>query len=143
MKNKKWLTYALGILLTLVVLVAVGGAGFCAGMMQNAVVARNFDGTGPAFAHDFPNNGAPHNTQGHSRGNDFDNRGVGHGRGGMPPFGGLFGLIHIAILALLAWFGYKLAQKSGWRVIRVQTAPATTEAPNAKVEEKREEETSN
>ena len=56
MKNRKWLTYTVGILLTLVVLAAVGGAGFRIGMMQNASFAR------PSFAHNF--DGAPQAMQG-------------------------------------------------------------------------------
>ena len=138
MKNKKWLSYTLGILLTLVVLVAVGGAGFRAGMMQNAVITRNFDGAGHAFTHDFSDNGAPHSMQGNSRGNDFNGHGFDRGR--ISPFGGLFGLIHIAILGLLAWFGYKLVQKSGWKLVREQAPTTTTEAPNMEVSEKKEEE---
>jgi hypothetical protein len=47
MKNRKWLTYTLGSLLTLVVLAAVAGVSFRIGMMQNKSFAR------PAFAHNF------------------------------------------------------------------------------------------
>ncbi len=55
MKNRKWLTYILGALLTLIVLAAVGGggggggAGFRVGMMQNV---SNMTGR-PTFTHNF------------------------------------------------------------------------------------------
>ncbi len=37
---KKWITYTIGILLTLVVLAAVGGAGYRMGLMQGASGAQ-------------------------------------------------------------------------------------------------------
>lgn len=59
MKIKKWLTYTLGILLTLVILAAVGGAGFRFGMMQNTSftdpsLTHNFDGGVSGNAEEFP-----------------------------------------------------------------------------------------
>ena len=78
MKSKKWLTYTLGVLLTLVVLVAVGGAGFRLGLMKSASFANLTDGQSaqaPSFHHgmdgDFSRMG---------RG-DFSH-GSNHGRGG-------------------------------------------------------------
>lgn len=121
MKNKKWLTYTLGILLTLIVLAAVGGAGYRIGMMQTASPQRTMNLTGPGFGPHFEGN--PHLMPGNHFGNDrnFEFR---HGGFSMFPF--LFGLIHLATLGLLVWFGYKLVQKSGWRFIRVEagTSPA-------------------
>lgn len=155
MKNNKWLTYTLGILLTLVVLVVVAGAGFRTGMMQNASFAR------PAFAHNF--DGGPQAMQGNSQNNDgapsmqgnfhdndgpqsmqggnSRNKGFGNDRGGMNFRSPLFGLIHLALLGLLGWFGYTLVKKSGWRITRVAaTAPVVEETPSVEVEEKKESE---
>jgi hypothetical protein len=162
MKNKKWLTYTVGILLTLVVLAAVAGAGIRFGMMQNASFAR------PAFAHNF--DGAPQARQGLPQNNDgnqstqgnpqamqrnfrdnggpqamqgqgFDNRG-GDRRGGMPFFPPIFGLIHLVVLGLLIWLGYKLVKNSGWRLTRVAASPApvANETSSMEVEEKKESE---
>lgn len=161
MKNKKWLNYTLGILFTLIALTAIGVAGFRIGMMQQVPFARMGNGNGPMMQgvnprannnNIYPNDntagndnngkdnfgGGPQFMQGNPHSNDFNNRGFDRGRGGMSIFGGLFGLIHIAILALLLWFGYKLVQKSGWKLVRVQAASATTEAPSVEVEEKKE-----
>jgi len=141
MKNRKWLTYTLGTLLTLVVLAAVGGAGFRIGMMQNASFARpafahNFDGGRQAMQGNLPDNGGPQSMQGNphdngwtqmqgnSQNRGFDNRGNNRGddrRGdGMGFFSPIFGLIHLAMLGLLLWLGYKYVKKSGWRISRVQ-----------------------
>ena len=64
MKNRKWLTYTLGVLLTLVVLAAVGVAGYRIGMMQNTSFAhpsfvRGFNGAPQAMQKNFQNYGAP------------------------------------------------------------------------------------
>ena len=161
MKNKKWLNYTLGILFTLIALTAVGMAGFRVGMMQTIPFARmgfdhNFGNNGPMMQNANPADGSinanpndktdgnngfggnPQFMQGNSRGHDFNDRGFDQGRGGMSMFGGLFGLIHIAILALLAWFGYKLVKNSGWKLVRAQAAPQTTETPSVEVEQKKE-----
>ena len=159
MKNNKWLNYTLGILLTLVVLVVVAGAGFRTGMMQNASFARpafahNFDGGPQAMRGNQPgnfqnndgqqsmqqgnshDNGGPQSMQGNSRNKGFDND-----RGGMNFRSPLFGLIHVALLGLLGWFGYTLVKKSGWRITRVAaTAPVVEETPSVEVEEKKESE---
>ncbi len=164
MKNNKWLNYTLGILLTLVVLVVVAGAGFRTGMMQNASFARpafahNFDGGPQAMRGNQPGNfqnndgqqsmqgnfhynGGPQSMQGNSRNKGFDND-----RGGMNFRSPLFGLIHVALLGLLGWFGYTLVKKSGWRITRVAatesaaaTAPVVEETPSVEVEEKKESE---
>lgn len=145
MKNRKWLTYTLGTLLTLIALAVVGMAGFRVGMMQTGTSPRMGMGEMPAFNQNVdkndpnsqgvnPNGNGNNNTP---RGNDFNPHGFDRGHRGMPMFGGLFGLIHIAILALLLWFGYKLVQNSGWRFVRVQNnAPAAS----VEVEEKKESE---
>lgn len=151
MKNKKWLNYTLGILFSLIALAAVGMAGFRAGMMQTIPFGRM------AFDHNFENNGSvmqgvnptdgttngnnfgsnPKFMQGNMRGQEFDHRGFDR-RGRMSVFGGLFGLIHFAILALLLWFGYKLVKNSGWKLVRVQNTDSAQESASAGVEEKKE-----
>ena len=144
MKNRKWLTYTLGTLLTLIVLAAVGGAGFRAGMMQNASFAR------PAFTHDFDNmpqamqgniqgNGNPHAMQGDFRQQGFDNRSNDRRDGGRSFFSPIFGLIHLALLGSLGWFGYKFVKKSGWRITRetASAAPVAAEAVSVEVEEEK------
>ena len=182
MKTKKWLSYTAIVLLTLVVLAVVGGAGFRAGMMQNTsftrlAFAHNFGGgrqfmqgnTQPQtaqgnadnnnvpqttqgntdenntprmqgnFQGNFQGNGGPQAMQGNSRNQGFDRQGNNRGNergndrrdGGRDFFSPIFGLIHLAILGLLIWFGYKMVKKSGWRITRVAAAPA----PSVEVEE--------
>jgi len=157
MKNKKWLTYTLGILLTLVVLAAVGGAGFRIGMMQKnpsftraademgrSPFTNEFDGEHPQALQGNPregNNGGFEDRQGNRPNQSFGNRGNDR-RGGMPFFPPIFGIIRLVVLGLLIWIGYKLVQKSGWRLTRVAASPAPTpspsgnETPSAEVEEK-------
>ncbi len=139
MKNKKWLTYTLGTLLTLIVLAAVGGVGIRIGMMQNvsAMTGR------PAFAHNFDGDFQPpmqgnHQNDGNSKGGQMnphqDNfRGNDRG-GGSRFFSPIFGLIRLAVLAALLWLGYKFVQKSGWKLTRVTQAQTATETPAAPVE---------
>jgi hypothetical protein len=152
MKNKKWLTYTLGILLTLVILAAVGGVGFRIGVMQNVSFTRAVDGMERSpFAHNFDDGhhqtmqGNPHDDgfqdrQGYHHNQDFDHRGNNH-RGGVSFFPFIFGLIHLVVFGVLLWIGYKLVQKSGWRLTRVETSPAPASSgsatPSAKVEKKK------
>ncbi|CAG0975116.1 hypothetical protein ANAEL_01402 [Anaerolineales bacterium] len=143
MKNKKWLNYTLGILLTLIVLTAVAGAGFRAGMMQNTTFTRFARGAYPPFAHgnlgrlpqqaqdDFRDDklqGMQGNLQRQSprdvRGLDF------RGDGFRFP---IFGLIQLAVLGLVVWVGYKLIKKSGWRLSLSKTT--STSSPAAPVAE--------
>ena len=156
MKNRKWLTYTVGVLLTLVVLTAVAGAGIRFGMMQNTSFARNFDGGRQSMQGNFQNdemqenfhgNGGPQAMQGNPHNQGFDNRGYNRGgdrRGGLPFFAPLFGLIHLALLGLLIWLVYKLVKNSGWRLTRVATSPtpeaSAAETPSVEVEEKKESE---
>jgi hypothetical protein len=51
-------------------------------------------------------------------------------------------LIHVVVLGLLLWVGYKFVKNSGWKLTRVQasTAPAASETPNVEIEEKKESE---
>ena len=158
MKDRKWLTYLLGILLTLVVLVIVGGAGYRVGTMQNTSFTRNFDG-GPqsmrgnfqkeemprAMQENFHGIGGPQAMQGNPYKQGFDNRSYNRGgdhRGSMFFFPPLFGLIHLALLGLLLWVVYKLVKNSGWRLARVAAspAPAASETPSVEVVEKKESE---
>jgi len=142
MKSKKWLTYAVGILLTLVVLTAVAGAGFRAGTMQNTsfarpVFTRNFEGAPQAMQGNFQEDGNPHAVQGNFDRQKFDRR-----DGGMSFFSPIFGLIRFVVLGLLLWVGYKFVKKSGWRLSRVQVSSAPTVSPTSSVEgeEKKESE---
>lgn len=139
MKNRKWLTYTLGTLLTLIVLAAVGGAGFRIGMMQNVsamtgrpAFAHNFDGDfQPPMQGNHPNDGNSKNGQMNPHQDNFR----GNDRGGDPRFfSPIFGLIRLAALAALLWLGYKFVQKSGWKLTRVTQAQAATETPSTPVE---------
>lgn len=139
MKNKKWFTYTLGILLTLIVLAVVGGVAFRIGAAQNSeFVHPMMNNAGPAFSHGFDMPGGNFHDQ------DFGGMGShGHGfdRGGFSLFSPIFGLIRLAVLGLLLWGGYKLIQKSGWRLTRVtEPAAVTSETPSVEVEEKKEAE---
>jgi hypothetical protein len=147
MKNRKWLTYTLGALLTLIALAVVGVAGFRVGMMQTGDFPRMGMGERPGFNQNVDKNDP--NTQGANpngnendgspRGYGFNPRGFPHGHRGMPMHGGFFGLIQVAILALLLWFGYRLIQNSGWRLVRVENnTPAAGPTVSAEVEEKKE-----
>ena len=74
MKNRKWLTYTLGTLLTLIVLAAVAGVSFRIGMMQNRSIARpafarGFTGVPQAMQRNFQNNGAPQGMPGNFQNN--------------------------------------------------------------------------
>ena len=164
MKNRKWLTYTLGILLTLVVLGVVGAVGFRLGTMQNASFAhpsfkQNFEGRAQTMPRNFqnggmpqrmqgnfPNNGGPQGMQGDPHNQGFGNRGFNRGGGhreGMSFFPPIFGLIHLLLLGLLLWVVYKLVKNSGWRLTRVAAAPAPVVSPTPNVEnveEKKESE---
>lgn len=155
MKNKKWLTYTLGTLLTLIVLAAVAGISFRIGMTQNASLAR------PAFVRNFndmpqemrknnQNNGGPQEEQGNPQKNGGQQRPQGnsqyndwnqmpgnrqgqeidHGgfRGEMTFFPIIFGLIYLMVLGLLIWVVYKLVKNSGWRLTRSEANPAPAQA---------------
>jgi hypothetical protein len=150
MKNNKWLNYTLGILLTLVALTVVAGAGFRAGMMQNLPLARGMNGARPSPAHN--NFGRlPQQTRDDFRGdkgqtmrNDFQGQAPRDGRGldfrddGFPfPF---FGLIQLAVLGLVVWVGYKLVKKSGWRLSlsKASPTPVANQTLSVEVGEKKE-----
>ncbi len=131
MKNKKWLTYTLGVLLTLIVLAVVAGAGFRIGMMQNVsgnagvfAFHHNFDGSfhSPAQGNPHQGNDGFHGMRGNFHGNDR------HG-GGFSFFSPIFGLIKLAALGALAWIGYTFIKKSGWRLTRTAQAQSATEIP--------------
>lgn len=126
MKNNKWIWWTLTILLTLVVLVGVGGAGFRMGLMQSVNIARNTGGTLPTFGnmHNFGDEVNNQTRNPHMQMQGFDRaRGFDHG-GGLGAFSALFGLVHLAVLGLLLWAGYKHYKKSGWQFVKV-TAPET------------------
>jgi hypothetical protein len=150
MKNNKWLNYSLGILLTLVVLTVVAGAGFRAGAMQSTSFAHpsfvnGFNGQ--VMQRDFHNNGARQmmgSLKNEGLENRSNNRGFDRRDGGFSLLAPIFGLIRFIVLGLLVWLGYKFVKNSGWRLTRVQaTSPATpsnNEVSSVEVEEKKEAE---
>src|SRR5258706_1503766 len=129
---KKWITYPIGILLTLVVLAAVGGAGYRMGLMQGCSGAYSPKGgptefAKPGDADQDPNQmgqNSPDNIgPGHDDGHRFE-----HGRGEMHFFSPLFGLMHLVVIGLLIWLAYTLYKKSGWQFVRVN-APSEPGTP--------------
>lgn len=141
MKNKKWLTYTLGFVLTLIVLAVVGGVAFRIGAMQNNTFAHPMmNGAVPAFGHGFDGGQMPNFHQQGFEGRDFHDRGFDRGgRGGF--IYPIFGLIKLVVLGALLWFGYKLVKNSGWRLTRdavPASAPAASEPPSVEVDEKKE-----
>jgi hypothetical protein len=127
MKNRKWLTYTLGTLLTLVVLAVVAGVSFRIGMTQNPsftrpAFARGFSNGAPqVMERDFQGNGNPQN-----RGFNINNRSGNRRDDGMGFFPPILGLIRLVVLGLviaaLGWLGYALVKKSGWKLTRAQEA---------------------
>jgi hypothetical protein len=153
MKNNKLIRVTLTILLTVLVLAGVAGAGFRMGVMQSANLTKSADGITqpfPVFGHmrgfdnqpggypgmmqGFDQRGGPGMMQGFEHGG-FDRGGRGGHGGFFPP---IFGLIKLAVLGLLLWLGFKFVKNSGWRLTR--TAPAASETPSVEVEEKKETE---
>ncbi len=135
MKNKKWLTYTFGVLLTLIVLVAVGGAGFRIGLMQSASFAPLQNGQSAQMP--FPHHG--HDMEGNfnqmERGNS--SHGFDCGRGGFSP---IFGLLHLVVVGALGWFGYKLIKNSGWKLAKTNTSAApAVEQPSAAADDEKKE----
>ena len=127
MKSKKWIWVTLTVLLTLVVLAGVAGAGFRMGVMQSAAVTGNSTGVeeqfqpfghphsfGGNFDHHF--NGDSHMMQG------FNHDGFDHGRGSF--VSPIFGLIKLVVLGVLIWLGFKYVKNSGWRLTRDAPQPA-------------------
>ncbi len=126
MKSKKWITYTLGIVLTLIVLAAVGAAGFRMGVMQSASFANLTDGKStraPFFAHGMNGNFSHMDRGEFSHGLDR-----GRGRDGGSFFSPLFGLFHLIVVGALGWFGYKLVKNSGWKLVKVNASEAPTPA---------------
>jgi hypothetical protein len=154
MKNKKWLNYTLSILLTLVVLTLVAGAGFRAGMIQNISSLRDANGARLSFAHDVRDTsrgmkGALQdgvNPQSNSLPQDFQRQMTGMDRGFDRRDGGFpaFRLIPLIVLGLLVWLGYVLVKKNGWQLsfskVTSTPAPAAVETSSVEVEEKKESE---
>ncbi len=122
MKSNKWLTYTLGVLLTLVVLAAVGGVGFRVGVTQSASFANLTDGQSARasfFAHGM--DGGFNQMERDNSSHGFD-RSRGGDRGGFSS--PIFGLIRLVVLGLLAWLGYKLIKNSGWKLVKVNASEA-------------------
>ena len=141
MKNKKWLTYTLGILLTLIILAAVGAIGFRIGAAQNnSFVHPMMNGSAPTFGHGFDGGQMPNFHQRGFEGRDFHGRGFDRGgRGGF--ISPIFGLIKLAVLSALLWFGFRFIKNSGWRLTRdavPASAPAASEPSSVDVDEQKE-----
>ena len=148
MKNKKWLTYTLGTLLTLGVLAGVAAVSYRIGLSQNPsftrpAFAQNFNGMPRFMPRNAPDNdnsqGMPRNFRGQNfrdqgfRGQAFDAHRF--NRNNRMPFFSpvIFGLIHLVLAGLvivgLGWLVYILVKRSGWRLMRVpEPSPAPLEA---------------
>lgn len=164
MKTKKWQNYTLSVLLTLIVLVVVAGAGVRVGMTQNASImrpsfTRDFDGSPRAMQVNPHNQAMQENPQGddgvqgyakNDRGpqsmqGNFQSRGLDTRRdGGFPFLSPIFGLIRIVALGLLLWVGYTFVKRSGWRLsfskVAATPQPVAESAPVVEVEEKKDSE---
>ncbi len=152
MKNRKWLTYTLGILLTLAVLAVVGAVGFRLGTMQNASFTSVFRkiltvdpspcrGTSKTMTClceckrtstktvDIKACKETLTTRDSTSAEII--AAVTVLAAAYPSFAPIFGLIHLALLGLLIWVVYKLVKNSGWRLTRVAAspAPAVSETP--------------
>lgn len=136
MKSKKWLTYTLGILLTFVVLAAVGGFGYRLGVTQSASFAKLTDGAtarAPFFAHGDGFDGNFNKGDWGRPSHGFDRGGVDRGdfHGGF--FSPILGLIRLVVLGALVWLGYKLVKNSGWKLVKAnasESAAPVTEQPS-------------
>jgi hypothetical protein len=160
MKNRKWLTYTLGTLLTLIVLAVVAGVSIRIGMTQNPSFARQafargfFNGAPQVIQRNFQGNDNPQSMQGNPHDNGWtqmrgnpQNRGFninnrsGNRRGGMDFFPPIFGLIRLVVLglviAVLGWLGYTLMKKSGWKLTHAEeaaSAPSASETADVVIE---------
>ncbi|MCA2001213.1 MAG: hypothetical protein LDL51_05045 [Chloroflexi bacterium] len=156
MKNKKWLNYVLGFLLTLLVLIMVAGAGFQAGMRQNASSLKTYVSLS-RLPRD-PSHGIQRNAQDgfHSHDGDSpstksrDNLGLGNfpgrkdnlnfvRRNFVPNFfKPLLWFGWLLTLGLLIWIVFLVIRKSGWRLSFSKAtpapAPAAESTPEAKTE---------
>ena len=137
---KKWITYTLGILLTLVVLAAVAGMSYRMGFARGSFAAQNPGKTRMQF----PQFANPHgfekdfNQRGpNSQDKFFGGRGHDRDRGGMHFFSPIFGLVKLAVLALILWGGYALYKKSGWQFVRVDAPIQNQPFPSTIMEEKK------
>ena len=140
MKTRKWIWWTLAGILALVVLTAAGFAGYRVGYVRGLSANPNAkDFLAGPFWHgqgrmqnldkNFEQRGSiPAQKFG---GRQFDRFG---GRGGFSFFAPLFGLVRLAVLAVLIWIGYKLVKNSGWRLTRVtaEPAPVAEEVPAPK-----------
>lgn len=151
MKNKKWLNYTLGILLTLIVMTAVAGAGFRAGMAQNVNVAQFKNGARPSLADDdFSRAMRDEFHQNDKTGfapQDLQMQGMDGGRGGFDRrdsgfnfLSPIFGLARLLALGALAWIGYTFVKRSGWRLSFSKAAPAPAPVTEPATEEQKEAE---
>lgn len=141
MKNTKWLGWILTILLALIILAGVGFAGFRIGVAQGAKLSAA-DGSAFTFRQ----------LRGFDDGmtrNGFGMHGFDHtrsfwrgfNRGGFNLFWPFFFLLRVAFFGGVIWLAYTLIKRSGWRLVRNESAPVQTvtqEAPSAEGDEKKE-----
>jgi hypothetical protein len=144
MKNKKWLNYVLGSLLTLLVLMIVAGAGFHAGMRLNISSLKTY-----ASLSRFPReplHEIQRNAQDGFRSHDGDNPSPktrdNFGPGNFPGrkndlnfarrnvapdfFKPLVWLAWLLALGLLLWIVLLVVRKSGWQLSLIKESPAST-----------------
>jgi hypothetical protein len=119
------------------------------GVMQSASFANLKDGQSaqaPFFQHGQGMDGNFVHGQGMMNG-DFNqmehgnmmSRGFDRGRGGF--HSPIFGLFHLIVLGVLAWFGYKLVKNSGWKLVKVNAsaAPAAEQPSGAAAGDEKKE----
>jgi hypothetical protein len=135
---KKVLLTLLGIIVVVGILAGAGFTGYRIGYNHGATAS--VDGTvtfTPRLMpmHNFVQGFDPHNMPMHNfgKGNERGfNHGFGPGGFGMMGRGmrggGIFSLLHIAVLGILIWFAYKLIKGSGWKLSLTRHA---AEAPKA------------
>ncbi len=140
----KWLKITLIALLTLAVLSGVALAGYRLGLTQNPEVIQKLADLRAQRLEQFQKqfeNGLP--GKGLGRGNNPHGFAPGltrefkRGRGGFSFFSPLWGLIKLALLGALLWFGYQYAKNSGWKLVKETppAAPAPAQASSASQED--------
>jgi len=144
---KKVLLTLLGIIVVVGILAGAGFTGYRIGYNHGATASA--DGTvtfTPRLMpmHNFDQGFNPHNMPMHNFGKGDErgfNRGFGPGSFGMMGRGmrggGIFSLLHIAVLGILIWFAYKLIKGSGWKLSLTHQAvesPKVEPAPTEKTE---------
>jgi len=142
MKNTKWLWWTVTILLTLIILAGIGIAGFRIGVARG-VNLSSADGSAFTLRQwrgldgDMPKDGFGMRGFDHAR--DFGGRGF--NRGGFSFFSPFFFLLRVAFFGGLIWLAYTLIKRSGWKLVKTESAPAQAvveEMPSTEGDEKKE-----